>query len=54
MNEIEIKAHVKNRNLLIEKLNKIAQFKGSVVKNDKFRNKKILHSNMKTRLYIIG
>ena len=41
MNEIEIKAHVKNRNLLIEKLNKIAQFKGSVVKNDKYYGKKL-------------
>ena len=42
--KIEEISELKNRNIAIS----------GVVKNDKFRNKKILHSNMRTRLYIIG
>lgn len=42
--KIEEIASLKNRNVVIS----------GVVKNDKFRNKKILHSNFRTKLYIIG
>ena len=42
--KIEAISELKNRNIVIS----------GVIKNDKFRNKKILHSNMRTKLYIIG